>query len=117
MADIGTESPPSRDKAILNLNDFHSGSIKPKVPSVASIITDATSLLYGFSQSMSEDGISHSMSEEDFTNETKHFLSQCGVPTDETRDSRWINPNRQATSEIIIHCVLCTTVFILFNSS
>ncbi len=63
---------------------------------------------------MSEDGISHSMSEEDFTNEPKHFPL---ATTDETRDSRWINPNKQATSEIIIHCVLCTTVFILFNSS
>ena len=90
MADIGTESPPSRDKAILNLNDVHSGSIKSKVPqkekyfddqSVASTITDATSLIYGFSQSMSEDGISHSMSQEDFTNETKHFLSRCGAPS------------------------------------
>ena len=90
MSVIGTKSPPRRGKAILNLVDVHSGSIKSKVPqkekyfddqSVASTITDATSLLYGFSQTMSEDGISHSMSEEDFTNETKHFLSRCGAPS------------------------------------
>jgi len=88
MADIGTESPPRRGKAILNLNDVHSGSIKSKVPqkekyfddhSVASTITDATSLLYGVSQSMSEDGISQSMSEESM-NETKRFVSRCGAP-------------------------------------
>ena len=88
MADIGTESPPRRSKAILNLNDVQSGSIKSNVlqkekyfddQSVASTITDATSLLYGVSQSMSEDGISQSMSE-DCTNETKHFPSRCGAP-------------------------------------
>ena len=35
----------------------------------------------------------------------------------ETRGSRWINPSRQATTEISICYVLCTTVFIVLNSS
>jgi hypothetical protein len=78
--DICTKSPPRRGNSILNLTDVHSGSIKSKVlqkekyfddQSVASTITDATSLLYGISQSMSEES----------TNETKHFPSQCGPPS------------------------------------
>ena len=78
MADMGTKSPPRRGRAIPNLNDVRSGSIKSKVPqkekyfddqSAASTITDATSLR-GISQTMSDESM----------NETKRFLSRCGVP-------------------------------------
>jgi len=78
MADMGTKSPPRRGRAILNLNDVHSGSIKSKVPqkekyfddrSVASTITDAT-FLNGISQTMSDKSM----------NETKSFVSRCGAP-------------------------------------
>jgi hypothetical protein len=65
VEDTGIKSlQPRRGKAILNLKDVRSGSIQSKVPqkkkcfddqSVASTVTDATSLLYGISQSMSEE--------------------------------------------------------------
>ena len=78
MADMGTKSPPRRGRAILNLNDVHSGRFKSKVPQkeknfddryVASTITDAT-FLHEISQTMSDKS----------KNETKRFVSRCGAP-------------------------------------